>query len=200
VDSRYNLVDQLGGFSANRSVRMQAETSRLFGWHLRGSAERARLEYLSVGGDIKSNTTNFAAQVDKRRLALSGGHETLAGAGALFPAIVSAQQWLSLPLPLSELVATPLLNRLSRVNTAAATLRVLRQLDVSADYMSERDVLALSQPKFRTVDVSGRYHVGKLSIQAGFGSYRIENATVALRTGNFLNRYFLRVSRDFKVF
>ena len=200
VDSKDNLVDQLGGFSTNRSLRLQAETSRFFGWHLRGSAERARLEYLSVSGDIKSNTTNYAAQVEQRRLALSVGHQTLAGAGALFPAILSAQQFLSIPLPLSELVATPLLNRLSRVDTAAATLRVRKQFDVSADYMSERDQLALSQPKFRTVDVSARYRVGKVRVQAGFGSYRIENITVPVRTGNFLNRYFLRVTRDFKIF
>jgi hypothetical protein len=200
VDSKYNLVDQLGGFTTNRSLRLQAETTRLFGWHLRGSAERARLEFLSVSGDIKSDSTNFAAQVEQRRLALSVGHQTSTGAGALFPAIVTAQQWLSTPLPLSELVATPLLNRLSHLDTAAVALHVRRQFDVSADYMSERDVLALSQPRFRTVDVSARYHVGKLGIQAGFGSYRIENITVPLRTGNFLNRYFLRVTRDFKIF
>jgi hypothetical protein len=200
VDSRYNLVDQLGGFSSTRSLRLQAETSRLFGWHLRGSAERARLEYLSVGGDIKSDTTNYAAQVQQQRLALSAAHQTSAGAGALFPATLSAEQFLSVPLPLSELVATPLLNQLSRVDTAAATLRVRKRFDVSADYSSEKDVLAFSQPKFRTVDVSARYHLGKVGIQAGFGSYRIENITVPIRTGSFLNRYYLRVTRDFKIF
>jgi len=200
VDSRYNLVDQLGGFSSTRSLRLQAETSRLFGWHLLGRAERARLEYLSVGGDIKTDTTNYAAQVQQRRLALSVGRQTFAGAGALFPSIVSSEQWLSTELPLSELVATPLLNQLSRVDTAAAALRVRKQFDISADYNSERDVLALSEPKFRTVDVSARYHLGKVGIQAGFGSYRIENITVPSRTGNLLNRYFLRVTRDFKIF
>ena len=142
VDSRYNLVDELGGFSSTRSLRLQAETTRLFGWHLRGSAERARLEYLSVSGDIKSDTTNYTAQIQQRRLSLSGGHQTLAGAGALFPAVVSAEQWLSIPLPLSELVATPLLNRIARVDTATAALRLRRQFDVAADYMSERDLLS----------------------------------------------------------
>jgi hypothetical protein len=155
---------------------------------------------MSVSGDIKSDTTNYSAQVQQRRLALSVGHQTFAGAGALFPAIVSAEQFLSIPLPLSELVTTPLLNRISHVDTAAATLRVRRQFDVSADFTSERDQLALSQEKFRTVDVSARYRVGKFGIQAGFGSYRIENATVSLPTGNLLNRYFVRLSRDFKIF
>ena len=112
IDSRYNLVDELGGFSTNRDLRLQAETTRLFGWHLRGSAERARLEYLSVGGDIVSDTTNYSAQLQQRRLSLSVGHQDLTGVGALFPAIVSAEEWLSTQLPLSELVATPLLNRL----------------------------------------------------------------------------------------
>jgi hypothetical protein len=193
-------VDQLGGFSTNRSARLQAETTRLFGWHLRGSAERTMVEFLSASGDIKSNSTNFSAQVQQRRLSLSGSHQTLTGVGALFPAVVAAEQWLSVPLPLNELVATPLLNRLSHVTTAAATLRVRQQFDVSADYMNERDVLALSQPKFRTVDVGARYRVGKVRIQAGFGQYRIENITVPVRTGNFLNRYYLRVTRDFKIF
>ena len=141
VDSRYNLVDQLGGFSTNRDLRLQAETTRLFGWHLRGSADRARLEYLSVGGDIVSDTTNYSAQLQQRRVSLSVGHQTLTGVGALFPAIVSAEEWLSTQLPLSELVATPLLNRLSHVNTAAVTVRVRKQLDVSADYNSEKDQL-----------------------------------------------------------
>jgi len=200
IDSKYNLVEELGGFTTNRSLRLQAETTRLRGWHLQGSAERARLEYLSASGDVKTNTTNYSAQVEKGRVALGAGRQALAGAGALFPALVTAQQWLGLPLPLGELVATPLLNRLSHVNTAAATLRLRRQFDVSANYMSERDQLAASEPKFRTIDVSARYHIGKLGIQAGFGSYRIENITVPLRTGNLLNRYFLRISRDFKFF
>jgi hypothetical protein len=158
------------------------------------------VEFLSVSGDIKSDNTNFAAQIEGRRLSLSGGHQTLTGAGALFPAIVSAEQWFSVPLPLNELVATPLLNRLAHTDTAAATFRVRRQLVVSADYMNERDVLALSQPRFRTADVSARYHIGKVSIQAGFGQYRIENITIPLNTGNLFNRYYVRVTRDFKLF
>ena len=158
------------------------------------------MEYLSVAGDIKSDTTNYTAQIQGRRLSLSGGHQTLAGAGALFPAVVSAEQWLSIPLPLSELVATPLLNRIERVDTATATLRLRRQFDVAADFMLEKDLLSSSQAKFRTIDVSARYHVGKVRIQAGFGSYEIENTAVPSRTGNLVNRYFLRVTRDFKIF
>jgi hypothetical protein len=200
VDSRNNLVDELGGFTTNRNVRLQAETSRLRNWHLRGSVERSGVEFLSVSGDIKSHNTNYSAQLEGRRLSLSGGHQTLSGAGALFPAIVSAEQWFSIPLPLNELVATPLLNRLSHTDTAAAMLRVRRNLDVLADYMNERDVLALSQPRFRTAEVSARYRIGKVSVQAGFGQYRIENLTIPLNTGNLFNRYYLRVTRDFKFF
>jgi len=200
VDSRNNLVDELGGFTTNRSLRLQAETSRLRNWHLRGSVERSGVEFLGVSGDIKSHNTNFSAQIEGRRLSLSGGHQALAGAGALFPALVSAEQWFSIPLPLSELVATPLLNRLSHTDTAAATFRVRRNLDVSGDYMNERDVLALSQPRFRTAEVSARYRIGRVSIQAGFGQYRIENITIPLNTGNLFNRYFVRVTRDFKLF
>ena len=200
VDSRYNIVDELGGFSSNRSVRLQAETGRLRGWHLRGDAERGRVEFLSASGDVISDTLNYSAQIEGRRLSVSGGHQTSTGAGALFPAIVTAEQWLSVPLPLNELVATPLLNRLSHIDTAAAALRVRKQFDVSADYMNERDVLALSQPRFRTAEVSARYRVGRVSVQAGFGEYRIENITIPLRTGNSFNRYFLRVTRDFKIF
>jgi hypothetical protein len=199
VDSRDNLVDELGGFSSTRSLRLQAETTCLSGWHLGGSAERARVEYLSVAGDVKSDTTNYVAQVQQRRLSLSGGHQTLTGAGALFPTIVSAEQWLSTPLPLSELVATPLLNRIEHIDTATASLRVRKQFDVSADFMLEKDLLISSQAKFRTADVSARYHWGKITIYAGFGSYEIENMTVPLRTGNLMDRYFLRVTRDFKI-
>jgi hypothetical protein len=200
VDSRYNLVDELGGFTTNRNARLQVETSRFRGWHLRGSVERERVEFLSVSGDVKSNSTNFSAQIEGRRLSVGAGHQILSGAGALFPAIVSAEQWLSIPLPLNELVATPLLNRLSHVDTVSAAFRVRKQFDVSADYMNERDVLALSQPRFRTAEVSARYHIGKVSIQAGFGEYRVENITIPLRTGNSLNRYYLRVMRDFRIF
>ena len=142
MDSRDNLVDELGGFSSTRSLRLQAETTRLFGWHLGGSAERARVDYLSVAGDIKSDTTNYAAQIQQRRVSLSGGHQILTGAGALFPTTVSSEQWLSTELPLSELVATPLLNRIERLDTATAALRVRKQFDVSADFMLEKDLLS----------------------------------------------------------
>ena len=199
LDSKYNLVIQLGAFTSNRSLRLQAETTRLFGWHLRGSVERARVEYLSVSGDIKSDSTNFTGQIEQRRVAFSVGRQTSAGAGALFPAIVAVEQTISVPLPLSELVATPLLNRFSHVDTAMLILHVRRQLDVLADFMSERDVLTLSQARFLTAEVSGRYQLGKLGIQAGFGSYRISNVVAPTQTGTLLNRYFLRVTRDFKI-
>ena len=75
-----------------------------------------------------------------------------------------------------------------------------KNLDVSADYNSEKDQLTSSLVKFRTMDVSARYYLGKFGIQAGYGSYRTENAIVAIQTGNSLNRYFLRVTRDFKIF
>lgn len=124
----------------------------------------------------------------------------MVGVGALFPAIVSSEQFLSVPLPLSELVATPLLNRLSHVDTAAGSFRLRRQLDIAGDFMSERDVLNLSRPSFRTIDVNVRYHLGKVGIEGGVGSYRLENIAIPIRTGNLLNRYYVRVSREFKIF
>jgi hypothetical protein len=199
TDTKDNLVVQLGAFASNRNLRLQAETTRLFGWHLRGSVERARVEFLSVSGDIKSDSTNFTGQIEQRRLMLSVAHQTSAGAGALFPAAVAAEQEISIPLPLSELVATPLLNRLSHVDTATLALHVRRQFDVAADFMWERDVLALSQARFLTAEVSGRYRWGKLGVQAGFGTYRIESATAPTQTGTLMNRYFLRVTRDFRI-
>jgi hypothetical protein len=199
VDTKNNLVIQLGAFASNRSLRMQAETTRFFGWHLRGSVERARVEYLSVSGDVKSDATNFTGQIEQRRLSFGVAHQTSAGAGALFPATVAALQTISIPLPLSELVATPLLNRISHVDTATLILHVRRQFDVAADFLSEKDVLALSQARFLTGEISGRYHLGKIGIQGGFGSYRVSNDVAPARTGTLMNRYFLRVSRDFNL-
>jgi hypothetical protein len=202
VDTRDNIVDQLGGFSNTRSVRMEAESTGLRGWQLRGTAERVRLEYLSVSGDITSDNTNYGVQIQQRRLTLGGGRQTSAGAGALFPAVVTAETWLSNPLPLNELVGTPLLNRIAHTDTAAASLRLGARFDVMAEYNSERDQLATSEPSFRTMDVTARYRVGKVVVQFGAGSYRIENIAVPGpgQTGNLVNRVFLRVTRDFKLF
>jgi hypothetical protein len=199
VDSKYNLVIQLGAYTTNQELRMQAETTRLLGWHLRGAVERVHLEYLSVSGDVKTDATNFTGQIEHRRVALSLGHETSSGAGALFPGIVATEQEISVPLPLSELVATPLLNRVSRVDTAALILHLRRQLDVLADFMSEKDVLTLSRARFLTAEVSGRYRLGKIGIQVGFGSYRISNVVSPAESGTLFNRYFFRVTRDFRL-
>jgi hypothetical protein len=107
---------------------------------------------------------------------------------------------LSLPLPVEQLVDTPLLDRTTRITALQGALRLVRNLDLYAQWRSERNLFASSTQKFRVLDARLRYRIGKLSLDAGWARYRSAIAMPESLSGLRVNRYFFRVARDFKVF
>jgi hypothetical protein len=198
--SKLNLVEQLNGFSKERRFRLEATTEWLRPFRLDVAAEQLRVALLNLGGRTEINTTNFNVQLSHRRGSLAASQTLGEGAGAVFPADVMAGRRLSLPLPVEQLVDTPLLDRTTRITALQGALRLVRNLDLYAQWRSERNLFASSTQKFRVLDARLRYRIGKLSLDAGWARYRSAIAMPESLSGLRVNRYFFRVARDFKVF
>lgn len=198
--SKLNLVEQLNGFSQDRRFRLEATTERLRSFRLDAAAEHLRVALLNLGGRTEINTTNFNVQLSHRRGSLAVSRTLGEGAGAVFPADVIAGRRLSLPLPVGQLIDTPLLDRTTRITALQGALRLARNLDLYAQWRTERNLFASSTQKFRILDARLRYRIGKLSLDAGWARYRSAIAMPESLSGLRVNRYFFRIARDFQVF
>ncbi len=198
--SKFNLVDQLGGFTEERRVRLELQTARLRPFRVLFSADRGYLELLNVSGDTKQDVTNLSGQVSHSRLAFSYTRTLGEGAGALLPSLVQLRKRITIPLPLDQLVFTPLLDRTTRSNAISLMIRPISSLDLSGYWRSEFNLLASAELRFRQSDIRARYRLGKFAFEAGFGTFRTEILGPRQPSGLRINRYFLRVARDFQVF
>ncbi len=197
---KLNLVDQLGGFSRDRRLRLEAETSRLHRLVLRFTAEHTSTELLNLSGDTRFDATNLGLHLDHRRISLGIVRTLGEGAGALFPEDVRRRQLITIPLPLGVLFFTPLLDRTTRTTAAFLVLRLRRNLDLSGNWRLERNVFSTSTQRFRQAELLARYRLGKFTFESGFSNYRTEVLAAPRLTGTNINRYLLRVARDFMVF
>jgi hypothetical protein len=198
--SKLNLVDQLNGFTEDHRYRLEAETRRWNNAAFRLAVERFTAELLNLSGDVNQRGTNFSAQVEHRRFSLAFTRSLGNGFGALFPAFVQLQFRISSPLPLEQLFFTPLLNRTMRASSAVLVLRLRRNLDLSGNWRTERDLLTASHFEFRQVEGRLRYRLGKFTFDTAIGSYRNTSFAGVNFSGLRTNRYLLRVTRDFRVF
>jgi len=198
--SKLNLVDQLGGFTEERRVRFELQTARLRPFRVLFSADRAYIELLNVSGDTKQDVTNLSGQVSHSRLAFSYTRTLGEGAGALFPSLVQLRQRITIPLPLDQLGFTPLLDRTTRANAVSLTIRPISSLELSGYWRSEFNLLASAELRFRQSEARARYRLGKFTFETGFGNFRTEILAPPQPSGLEINRYFLRVARDFQVF
>jgi hypothetical protein len=198
--SKLNLVEQLGGFSQNRLVRLEAVTARLRPFRLRASAGRSHLEFLNQGGNTRQDFTNFSGEISHPRFSLGATRSFGSGAGALFPEDVRLRPLISISLPLDQLIYTPLLDRTTRITAASFLFHLNHRLDISATWRQEKNLLRTSDQNFRIFDVHGRYRIGKVTLEAGFGKFNTNVAMLQALTGTRINRAYLRVARDFKVF
>jgi hypothetical protein len=198
--SQLNLVDQIGGFTEDQRYGAQVETAALPQVRLRGSVERGSVDLLNSAGKITSRYTNFLAQVEHRRFAVSAARTLSDGSSALFPFPLSPQDFLSKPLPVSQLVFSPLLDRTTHATTFAATAFLKRNLDLNASYRRENSLFAVSSQLYRTYDLGARYRLGKVTLEAGLGNYRSTVEQSQKLTGIGINRYYFRIRRDFTVF
>ncbi len=198
--SKLNLVDQLNGFSQDRRYRLDAETRAVPHFAFRFTADHSRIELLNQAGDVIQTNTSLGVQADHKRFSASYTRNFGDGAGALFPEIVRMNFVISNPLPLEQLSRSPLLNRAVYANSASLVLKLLRNLDLSGNWRTERNVLAASAFRFKILEARARYRIGKITIDVGYGRYRNESEIGLNSSGLHTNRYLLRVARDFRVF
>jgi hypothetical protein len=197
---KYNYVQQIGGFSTDKRYGVEAETTALPGFRLRGGVERGQLELLNISGDINNHYTNYTAQIETRKIMLTGARGVNDGAGALFPTDVMQQQFVTAPLPLAQLLATPLLGRFTRTSSVAATARLRRNFDLGADWRRENDLLFRALQNYRIWEVRGEYRLGKITLDAGVGNMFTQVNTNINTSGLKINRYYIRIRRDFNFF
>jgi hypothetical protein len=197
---KYNYVQQIGGFSTDKRYGVEAETTALPGFRLRGGVERGQLELLNISGDINNHYTNYTAQIETRKIMLTGARGVNDGAGALFPTDVMQQQFVTASLPLAQLLATPLLGRFTRTSSVAATARLRRNFDLGADWRRENDLLFRALQNYRIWEVRGEYRLGKITLDAGVGNMFTQVNTNINTSGSKINRYYIRIRRDFNFF
>jgi hypothetical protein len=198
--SKLNLVDQLNGFSQYGRVGGEVETTWPAGVVWRLTAGYSEVEMLNLSGDVHQNGADVGAQVSSKRFALGYTHSLSDGAGALFPEAIGLRTLITVPLPVNDLVATPLLDRTTRLNAATVILRLHRNLDLSGDYRQESDFLATANFYFHLVEARLRYRLGKFTFEAGYGHYLNDTMSNNILSGLHTNQYRLRVARDFRLF
>lgn len=198
--SNLNLLEQLGGFTKNRDFRFDAESQRFHPFSFRAGIGRGEVELVNLSGRTAQNFTLFNFQANHPRLSLGISQSLGDGAGAVFPGISLDREFLIIPLPVGSLVITPLLNRTTRSRSADVMVRLHGRLEVGADYRSEKNLFFASRQDYRVIEIRGRYRIGKMTFEAGLGNFLTRIGTLPGISGNRINRYFIRVGRDFKIF
>lgn len=199
--AKLSLVEQLNGFDRDTRYRVEVETRAVPHFALRISADHSDIEILNLSGDISQRNTTFSVQADHNRFSLGYSHIFGDGAGAIFPQLTQLNFVISNPLPVDQLTRSPLLDRSTHSNSATLIIRLRRNLDLSANWRAEDNLLGGSAFNFIIIEARARYRIGKITLDAGYGKYRNESQISSTSvTGLLTNRYLLRISRDFRLF
>jgi hypothetical protein len=198
--AKANFVDQLGGFDDVRRLRLEAETRRLKKVQLRFSAERSRLELLSLSGNIKSEATTWSLDASNRRFSVTFSRTSEDGAGAVFPAGLVQRGIFIVDLPIEELIDSPLLDRVADGTAVSVSLNLIRNLSVRGNWSTQDSLLANSDVLLRRAEIRVRYRIGKISSDFGYGAFRTKTEALDRTTGSDVNRVYFRVARDFNIF
>jgi hypothetical protein len=199
ADTRLNLVEQIGGFTDEKRAGLEIETRRVRSFRLRASGEYSNVDLLNVSGDTRSKNVSYSAQADHRLFSLWFTSSFLDGAGALFPDGLIDRHFLVVPLPVSQLLATPLLNRNTHARSIGLIGRPRRNLDLSIAWRTEDTRLAASRQKFNVLQADGRYRLGKFSFEGGYSRNLNDVTSITGLTGNRLAIWYFRIGRDFKI-
>jgi hypothetical protein len=198
-DTRLNLVEQIGGFTDEKRVGLEAETHVIRNYRFRASGEYAEVDLLNVSGDTRSKIVSYSAQADHRLFSLWATVSLLDGAGALFPDGLIDRQFVVVPLPVSQLLGTPLLNRNTHSRSLGLTGRPRRNFDFSMAWRTEDTTLATSRQKFNILQADGRYRLGKFSVEGGYSRNLNDVTNITGLTGNRLAIWYFRIGRDFRI-
>lgn len=198
-NTRLNLVEQIGGFTNEKSVGLEAETHSLKYFRLRANADYSQVELLNISGDTRNKITSISVQADQRLVTIAFTKSFMDGAGALFPIGLIDTQFLVISLPLSQLIATPLLDRTTHAQTFSLTGRPLRRLEVSLAWRTEDTKLSASDQTFDILQTGARYRLGKFSFEGGYSRFLNDVTVIAGLSGNRLSIWYFRIGRDFRI-
>lgn len=198
-DTHLNLVQQIGGFTDEKRVGLEAETHIIRNFRFRLNGEYSKIDLLNVSGDTRSKNILYSAQAEHRLFSLWFNVIFMDGAGALFPEGLIDRTFLVVPLPISQLLATPLLNRTTNARSAGLIGRPRRNLDLMLAWRTEDVTLVSSQQKFKVLQGNARYRLGKFSLEGGYSRNLNDVTNVTTFTGNRLAVWYIRIGRDFKI-
>jgi len=195
-----NLVQQIGGFSKLRAYGGQAETTRFWGVKLAGGVDKGSIELLNISGDTTRDYTTVYAQLESHRVQLLASRGLSSGVGAIFPTPLQGNFFIAVPLPVAQLVDSPLLNITSHSTNFSALYRPKYNLEIGGMYRKERDALISSTQDYRLWEVRAKYNIGRISMEAGFGNIHNVLDQSQSMSGLNINRYWFRIRRTFNFF
>jgi len=198
-DTRLNLVEQIGGFTDEKRVGLEAETHLVKQFRFRVNGEYSNIDLLNVSGNTRSKNVLYSAQADHRLFSLWFSESFMDGAGALFPEGLIDRTFLVVPLTVSQLLATPLLNRTTNARAAGLIGRPRRNLDLMLAWRTENVTLQSSQQEYKVLQGDARYRLGKFSLEGGYSRNLNDVTNITTFTGNRLAVWYVRIGRDFKV-
>jgi hypothetical protein len=194
-----NLVEQIGGFNDEKRYRAEAITERFFRSRIRFTAEFMNIGALNLAGRTALDSFNFGFDWTHPRFSLAAGRTHSNGRGAFFP-FFTVTPLPSVPLPVDQLINTPLLDRVVRSTYAHGALFLKRNLQIRGEWRRERNVLSASSQNYQRYIVSAEYRIGKVSIMVGWSQFDNDVFLAASASGNRTRRFVFRITRDFRVF
>jgi hypothetical protein len=141
----------------------------------------------------------YSLQAEHRLFTVVFSSSSMKGAGALFPVGLLDPQFLVVPLPISQLLATPLLDRTTHSKGVTFIGRLRRRLEVAASWRKEDTLLEESDQSYDVLQADARYRLGKFTLEGGYSRNINEVTSVTGLNGNRLAIWYFRIGRDFKI-
>ena len=195
-----NLVQQIGGFSKVNVYGGQVETTHFWGVRLAGGVDKGTIELLNIAGDTSRDYTNIYAQLESRKIQILASQGLTTGVGSVFPTPLQGNFFIAVPLPVEQLVVSPLLNITSHSTNFSALYRPKYNLEIGGQYRKENDELISSTQDYRLWEIRAKYNIGKISMEAGFGNIHNVLDQSQNISGLDINRYWFRIRRTFNFF
>ena len=196
---RLNLVEQIGGFTDQKRAGLEVETHVLRSFRLHAAGDYSQVELLNLSGDTRNKTVTYAAAAEHRKFSVAYSNSFVDGAGALFPLGLIDQQFLVIPLPISQLVATPLLNRKTHAQTVSFLAKPRRNLEAQLAWRTEDTQLSASDETFDVLQANAAYRLGKFTLEGGYWRNLNDVTIVTGLTGSRLALWYFRIGRDFRI-
>lgn len=199
-DENLNLVEQIGGFTHEKRLSGEIESDRVRPFRLRAAADYMQIELLNISGDTRDKIVTYTGSVEHRLFSVVYTKSYSDGAGALFPLPLINPNFIVIPLPINQLIATPLLNRKTNADSVTFLAKPRRRLEAAVTWRLEEDILATSDQQYNILQADARYHLGKFTFEGGYSRNFYDVTNLTGPTGTRLAIWYFRIGRDFRVF